>query len=594
MGKQEFSNCEKEIKNLIQSFHPIIYIVSHEEIRVLESLGRISNNLEQYLIVWSETKGFAEYSPEDTEETYYPHMNIIKGQRQPHIVLGALEGLPANKSNEAVIFVMRDFHPYLDKEVMVRWLRDINNDFRSNYKTLILLSPILKLPKELEKDVSVVYYDVPTKRDVVKIIWNSFKNNVDDDKQEVLENIDKNYLEALTRSAMGLTHDEIENVIAHCLIKYRDINSINVKDVFKTKGECINRTTESFRYIDGNIGLDDIIGIEDLKRWIVDKKKWFEISAKKYGVGIPKGIAIFGPGNVGKSMVVQAMGSTWKLPIVKLNVMDFDIRKLRKDIGVLLSLAPFILWVDFEGGDEMGIVDYIMKCVKEEQTGISNPYNIFLAVTSNNKPNPILDYNFNIDLPNDFEREALVKFKLKNTNRDYNDKKKFNLREIVEATKGLTGKQIFELIDRALNEVYSSISDDAKEVRDINTKDICMLTTGGLDIYAASSNNECKLVENDKNEDETKDSDDKIKIDNRKKKLPLNKPKVDAEEEQTIGTRLKTVKVHSEMLDPHINEVNNLEVPGEIEIPRVTNFKDDPYFDEEKIKMLKNQFQRYI
>jgi len=55
------------------------------------------------------------------------------------------------------IFVLRDFHAYLDNPQVIRKLRDLAHDLpRKSQKNVILLSPVLKMPPELEKEVSVL------------------------------------------------------------------------------------------------------------------------------------------------------------------------------------------------------------------------------------------------------------------------------------------------------------------------------------------------------------------------------------------------------------------------------------------------------
>lgn len=594
MGKTEFGNCEQEISNLIKSFHPIIYIVSNEEVRVLESLNNITNDLQQYLVVWSETKGFYEYGSDDTDETFYPHMDKIKGAgaRQANMILGMLEALPANTKNEAVVFVMRDLHSSFDKSIIVRNLRDINNDFRSNFKTLIILSPVLNIPAELERDVAVVHFDLPSKRDVVKIIWNSFKSNVDEEKEDVLDSVNKNYLEGLTRSAMGLTSDEIENVIARCLVKYKDINKINLKDVYRAKGEYINRKSNVFRYIENKVCLNDIVGVDCLKTWIKDKKKLFEISAKKYGASVPKGVCINGFDPVEVSKVVKALANEWELPLVKIDNYNVDMKVFRSEAKSISALAPFALWIDGSNCNPNNVISIL----NEEKVETSNPYNNFIIVTASTG---YFEYEFHIESPNATERAELIKSKLDSLGRDI---KNFNINKIVKATDGFKTQQVLDLIDLALCEVYSSIDDNASELSDIDTDDICKLvdligTNNERRIFQANSDkiiNKVEKVDREVIDAISDDDEGNVKVDNRKKKLPLNKPKLDEEEEENISGRLKTVKIHSDMLDPHINKQDNLEVPGEIEMPRITSFKNDSYFDEEKIKSLKNQFSRYI
>ena len=50
----------------------------------------------------------------------------------------------------AGIYVLLDFHPYLDNPMFVRTLKDIAQDYKKCARTLVLISHEVKLPQELE------------------------------------------------------------------------------------------------------------------------------------------------------------------------------------------------------------------------------------------------------------------------------------------------------------------------------------------------------------------------------------------------------------------------------------------------------------
>ena len=50
----------------------------------------------------------------------------------------------------AGIYVLLDFHPYLDNPMFVRTIKDIAQDYKKCARTLVLISHEVKLPQELE------------------------------------------------------------------------------------------------------------------------------------------------------------------------------------------------------------------------------------------------------------------------------------------------------------------------------------------------------------------------------------------------------------------------------------------------------------
>src|SRR5215510_772823 len=65
------------------------------------------------------------------------------------------------------LFVLRDFHPFLKEPAVVRRLRDAATELRKTKKSLLVLSPVTKIPPELEKSISaVVDWELPNRIEI--------------------------------------------------------------------------------------------------------------------------------------------------------------------------------------------------------------------------------------------------------------------------------------------------------------------------------------------------------------------------------------------------------------------------------------------
>ena len=81
----------------------------------------------------------------------------IPNKRDPLILLTMIL-----EDKEPGIWVLRDFHPFLRDHTVVRRLREAAFGLEASSKTIILLGPVLKIPPELEKEVTVVDFNLPT------------------------------------------------------------------------------------------------------------------------------------------------------------------------------------------------------------------------------------------------------------------------------------------------------------------------------------------------------------------------------------------------------------------------------------------------
>ena len=94
---------EHELEVLIRARYPIIYIVSWEERRVEESLRQVAARRKKKLYGWTVTKGVVSL------DSLKP-VGVDPTAKDP---VQALEYVAS--SRDSAIFVLKDFHPFLDE-----------------------------------------------------------------------------------------------------------------------------------------------------------------------------------------------------------------------------------------------------------------------------------------------------------------------------------------------------------------------------------------------------------------------------------------------------------------------------------------------
>ena len=122
---------------LVQSHTPLVLIESNEEQRSIELLQRVSQRLAARppVFVWSVTEGLRRL------EAGY---GVQRHNARPVDVLNHIKAcsIPG-------IFLLLDFHPYLQDPVHVRLLKEIAQNAAGCGQTIVLLSQALELPAEL-------------------------------------------------------------------------------------------------------------------------------------------------------------------------------------------------------------------------------------------------------------------------------------------------------------------------------------------------------------------------------------------------------------------------------------------------------------
>lgn len=448
------SPVDVELETLIRARYPIIYVVSWEERRVEETLREICQRRGKKMLLWTYTTGMAG--------------NVAS--RDPLAALDYIMGAP-----DQSVFVLKDFHPFIADVAVTRRLRDLVYALKTSYKTLIILSPLLKLPPELEKEITVVDYQLPTLGDLDRLlegIVQSVRSN-----PQIRTDLTPLEREQILKAASGLTSNEAENVFAKSLVEKRGFDV----DVILSEKEQIIRKSGILEYFPASEAFANVGGMDLLKGWMSERTASFTEEARKYGLPEPKGILLLGVQGCGKSLAAKAISSLWKLPLLRLDVgkifsgiVGSSEENMRKAIATAESVSPAILWLDelekgfagtqsspfSDGGTTSRVFGTFITWLQEKQAAC------FVVATSNDVsqlPPEMMrkgrfDEIFFVDLPAAPERAEIVGIHLKKRNRD---PKQFDLDAIAEATMGFSGAELEQLVVAAL---FSAFGEGAREL----------------------------------------------------------------------------------------------------------------------------------
>src|ERR1043165_5239224 len=149
---------QAEIETLIRGRYPILYIISSEELRVQELIVDIAKKRQKKVFEWSYSTGIV---PAGTSIQSQKNRNAAT--KEP---LAALDQVI--EQVEPALFVFKDLHPFLTKGnfAVTRKLKDIALHLKNSFKTIILVSPVLEIPTELEKEVTVLNYPLPSREEI--------------------------------------------------------------------------------------------------------------------------------------------------------------------------------------------------------------------------------------------------------------------------------------------------------------------------------------------------------------------------------------------------------------------------------------------
>ena len=452
----EKRSSRDNIEDLIKARYVLLYVVTHEEERALGMLREIATNTrhQRKIYTWSITEGIQGEDGDGHAEIKDP--------------LRALDF--AMKLENHAIFILKDFHPFLKDPSLVRKLRDIHRAFKEGrtLRHVLIMSAILNLPLELEKEMAVVDFDLPDRSEIDGIVSKVLRS-VGPNREIALRN-DPEIREKIVEAALGLTAEEAESVFAKSLIRTKDFNF----DVILSEKKNIIRKSGLLDFFESRYGMSDIGGLEPLKGWLKKRQKAFSQKARDFGLPLPKGILLIGIPGCGKSLTAKVVGSMWKMPLLRLDVgkvfgslVGSSEENIRRVIRTAEAVAPSILWLDelekgFAGVGSSGDTDSgttarvfasFITWLQEK----SSP--VFVIATANDVsalPPELLrkgrfDEIFFVDLPTVEEREEIIRIHLRRKDRDPG---KFNIEEIRDNTQGFSGSEIEQGIVSALYDAF--------------------------------------------------------------------------------------------------------------------------------------------
>jgi SpoVK/Ycf46/Vps4 family AAA+-type ATPase len=481
----ETNSDNTELETLIRARYPLIYVISWEEERVETAIRKIAADRGKKVFQWTITQGMVLNPSQRNEQT-----------REP---LAALDFIM--DSREPAIFMLKDFHAFLNDVTLIRRLRDLILALKKTYKTIVILSPVLKLPMELEKETTVLEYSLPSLADLDDLLEGIIQSVKSNSQVDVtLTHEDR---EQILKAALGLTANEAENVFAKSLVEKRKFDV----DVVLSEKEQIVRKSGILEYYPATEAFANVGGMDILKDWMDKRTVAFSEKAKAFGLPSPKGILLLGVQGCGKSLSAKAIASLWKLPLLRLDVgkifggiVGQSEENMRQAIRIAESTAPNVIWIDelekgFAGTQSSGISDG-GTTARVFGTFISwlqdKTAPCFVVATANDVsalPPELLrkgrfDEIFFVDLPSREERVQIFNIHLQRRKRD---PKKFDLEALADATPGYSGAEIEQVVVSSLYDAFAEEGDKDKETHEMADEGDKGITTAAIVAAAKES-----------------------------------------------------------------------------------------------------------
>lgn len=465
------NNMITQLSRLFRARFPYLYITTWEEERAITLIKKIAASeklikVPRDVYTWTQTNGFMLNGQK------------IEGTNSPDKAIDFIRDCAKN-----AVFIMCDFHVYFGikgRQVdynVVRRLRDVITELKAGKyrKNVIFIASELLIPESMQKEITILDMPLPT----LEEIKSKFDKMIAQNKQIDTSGLDDESKEKLCKAALGLTLQEAENAFALSMVNDGKIDGKDLSIILSEKMQVIKKTG-ILEFINTDIQISDIGGLENLKNWLNKRNNSWSESAKKYCLPAPKGVLITGVPGCGKSLTAKAMSAAWQLPLLKLDfgkifsgIVGSSEENMRKAIKTAEAVAPSILWVDEiekslsginsngDSGTSSRIFGTFLTWMQEKTAPV------FVIATANNisgLPAELLrkgrfDEIFFVDLPTHRERKEIFKLHLQKRLKDKEVAGKLELNDelcekLADLTEGFVGAEIEQVVISALYEAF--------------------------------------------------------------------------------------------------------------------------------------------
>jgi AAA+ superfamily predicted ATPase len=451
---------EEQLDAYLRARFTLIIVVTAEEERLLQGIKAVCERAKRPCLLWDVADHF---------QWMGPPYGSPPSAKEP---LTALDHM--DRAADDALYVLRDFHDCWSNAQIKRKLRSVAQRLKFTKKSILVTTPIHKIPEELRDEAAVVDFAHPSVTEL-ETVFNRIAR-----APGVRLNLTKLGRYKLVQAALGLTAAQAYRVFARAVVDGGVLDDRDIGLVTEEKKQII-RESEALEFYEVTETPEDVGGLGVLKDWLRLRERAFTQEARDYGLPSPKGIALIGIPGTGKSLTAKMIGCLWRLPLLRFDVgalfgslVGESEERTRRALQVAEMMAPCVLWIDemekalAHGGQDAGTSTRVFGSILTWMQEKKSP--VFVVASANDitsLPPELLrkgrfDEIFFLDLPTLEERKEIFAVHLRKRKRLPQD---FDIARLAQESDGYVGAEIEQAIIDAMYVGFNS-------EREFTTQDI--------------------------------------------------------------------------------------------------------------------------
>ena len=318
-------NLNQRLTEYVRACFTGLWIVSHEHQDVLAEIAQLCREQQWQLATWDIESGLNTAAPIEPV-----------GSHDPLSAIRAINALAM--PDGTAILVLQNFHRFLQSAEVVQALAQQIVRGKQNRTIVVILSPVVEIPVELDKLFAVVEHELPGREQLEEIA-----RGVATEAGELPEGSE---LQSVLDAAAGLTRMEAENAFSLSLVREERITAdtvweLKTQTLRKSGLLSLHRGREDFRSLGG---------LATLKGFC---KRALRHSQRSHPLRRPRGVLLLSPPGCGKSQFCKALGQEVGRPLLQLDVGSLlgslvgqSEERTRQALRIIDAMAPCVLMID--------------------------------------------------------------------------------------------------------------------------------------------------------------------------------------------------------------------------------------------------------
>lgn len=306
-----------------------IWVQSHEHDDALMEIAQMCRQQQWHLATWDIERGLRLPGQANGQ-------SADAGGSDPLAAVRAVNALATPDGSALLVLV--NFHRFLSSPEIIQALARQITEGKQNRTFVVILSPLVQIPLELEKQFIVVEHELPDRGQLERLA-----RGIATEEGELPESDE---LQTILDAAAGLTRYEAEGAFSLSLVRH---NQIKAEAIWELKSQTLKKNGLLSLYR-GKESFTNLGGLEAMKSFCL---RAIRRQGQSNPLCRPRGVLLLGVPGTGKSAFAKALGQETHRPTL---VMDIGAlmgslvgqteQNIRQALRITDAMSPCILFLD--------------------------------------------------------------------------------------------------------------------------------------------------------------------------------------------------------------------------------------------------------